>query len=114
MKAMKIFVGADMRSSHPGLYAQAKTAGVDVAKVLSEGGACMFINRAKTKAKTLSGANVMGYIRFDDPKRGLSVAALNEIPRAFAEDGVIDYPKALLASLQKKLTVKKYRDLEVV
>jgi len=57
---------------------------------------------------------VLSYVRFDDPNRGIDLNAFNEFPRAFSSDGVMDYGKAIKASLEKRLVAQKFKKLEVI
>lgn len=55
----------------------------------------------RVKAYAYNG--VISYLIQQDKKRPLDLEALNELPRAFSTDGVMDYTKALKASLEKRL-----------
>jgi len=113
MKTVHFFLGADLRGSHAGLAMQAKQKNIDLAK-LKAGEAVVFINRKKNKLKSYSFNGVVSYVRFDDSRRGIDMDALNEIPRSFTSDGRMDYERALRETLKKKLSLKRFEELEVV
>lgn len=113
MKTVHCILGADLRCSHEGLKIQARSRGISL-KSLMPGEAIVFINHAKNKMKAYSYNGVVSYIRFDDPKRGIDLNALDEFPKAFRPDGTMDYEKALRASLKTRLKEKKFDKIEVV
>lgn len=114
MKTVHFFLGADLRSQHLGLIAIAKKANIDLLRLNAEE-AVIFINSAKNKIKSFSYNGVVSYIKFDDPKRGIDMDALNEIPKAFDKNGTLNYTKALKASLEKRmLSRSRFKDLEVI
>lgn len=114
MKAVNLFLGADLRSGHPGLTKLAKSRGI-VLKELRTGEAVIFINSKKDKMKAFAWNGVLSYVRFDDKKRAIDLSAIDEFPRAFDKDGVMDYAKALRASLEKRLARPgQIKDIEVL
>ncbi len=114
MKAVNLFLGADLRSGHPGLTKLAKSRGI-VLKELRKGEAVIFVNSKKDKMKAFAWNGVLSYIRFDDAKRSIDLSALDEFPRAFNADGSMDYTRALKASLEKRLARPgRVKELEVL
>lgn len=112
-RAVSIFMGADLRAGHVGLRALAQKHRVQLS-ALGSGECVVFINRARNKIKSYSFNGVISYVRFDDARRGVSIEALDELPRAFRSDGTLDYDRALRVSLEKKLGMKATRQLEVL
>lgn len=110
MKKIEFFLGADMRCSHQGLILMAKTKGVHFDK-LHEGDALIFVNGAKDRVKALSANGVLSYLNLEG-KRKIDLAAIEELPKAFNRDGSLDYPKALKATLEKKLGTKYFNELQ--
>lgn len=109
MKAVKFLFDADMRGGHDMLVKQAKSIGVDLSR-LKENEATVFINRNKDKIKAYSYNKVMTYIRFlPEDNRKIDMGALMEIARAFNSKGVLEYDKALKASLIQRLKEKRTR-----
>jgi hypothetical protein len=124
MKTVHVVLGADLRGNHNVLEVQAKKHNLHLSR-LRFGEAVLFINRKKDKLKSYSFNGVVSYIRFDDSgfdgsgrrgsRRGLDLDALNEIPRAFSPNGVLDYDKALKITLEKKLGLSKtFKETEVL
>jgi hypothetical protein len=111
MKTIRVFLGADMRSSHNGLYKMIKSEGIDVSK-MKIGEAILFINRAKDRLKSLSSNGVLSYVNTEPLKRKIDLDVIEEIPRAMGIDGSMDYPKAMRLMLQKKLESKKFKKME--
>lgn len=113
MKTIKILLGADMRSGHPGLKKQALKMGFDI-DTLKEGEAVVFINVSKDRMKAYSWNGVLSYVRFTEKNRAIDLNAIDEFPKAFSPDGSMDYRKALRASLLKRIGDKKFKELEVL
>lgn len=113
MKTVHVFLGSDLRSGHLGLAAQAQKNKVSL-KELEKNEAVVFINRKKNKMKAYAYNGVLSYVRFDDPKRGIDLGALDEFPKAFDAEGQMDYSKALRAALEKKLKVRRFGELEIL
>lgn len=113
MRTVNVILGADLRSGHNGLTQQAKTKQIDLRK-LSTGEAVVFINAKKNKMKCFSYNGVLSYVRFDDPRRGIDLNAIDFFPKAFHPDGRMDYPKALRMALERRMNVKKYKEVEVL
>lgn len=106
MRTVHVILGASMCGQHNSLEGQAKHNGVRLDN-LKDGEAVVFINRKMDKMKAYSANKVISYVRFDDRRRGIDMAALNEIPKAFSADGVLDYPKALRLTLENRLKSRK-------
>jgi len=104
MKALHVFLGVDMRKSHDGLVNYAKSKRVDLTK-LPEETACVFISSNRLRIKTYSYNHVLGYLKAPS-YRPFDLSAIDEFPRAFNKDGLMDYNKALRAKLEKALARK--------
>lgn len=104
MKAVHVFLGVDMRKSHDGLAAFAKAKNVDLKKLPTET-AAVFISANKLRIKTYSYNHVLGYLKAPS-YRPFDLSAIDEFPRAFDKNGLMDYNKALRARLQKALAQK--------
>lgn len=114
MRAVNIFMGADLRSGYSGLRDLLKKNKIDFNNLNSEE-AYIFVNRSKTSLKVLSYNHVVSYLRSEDTNRPFDMEALNEIPRAFKADGTIDYNKALKLSLEARLLKSgRIKNLEIL
>lgn len=113
MKTVNILLGADLRGGHNSLTIQAKERKVIISE-LKKDEAIIFINRKKDKMKCYAYNGVLSYVRFDDPRRGIDLNALDYFPQAFRSDGTMDYPRALRESLKKRIGDKKFKELEVL
>lgn len=111
MKTSQAFVGADMRCSHQGLISIAEKYGAKLS-ALKPGEAFLFINSSKDRIKSLSWNGVLSYVNFQGTGRKLDLDAISEIPKAMGADGVMNYGKALRATLEKKLGSKRFSELE--
>lgn len=109
MKTVFCFLGVDMRCGHDGLITVAKNKKVDL-KNLNVGEAAVFINSSRTKIKAYSYNHVVSYYRSLEYSRPIDLAALEMLPKAFDEDGVMDYSAALKAALEKKLVGRKLEE----
>ncbi len=108
MKIVHYFLGADLRKSHDGLTALAKTKNIDF-QTMQPGSAVIFVNTGNDKLKAYSANGVISYIRFQDRRRAIDMNALDEIARAFTPSGTLNYDKALRAALQKRSQAKARR-----
>lgn len=114
MKAVNIFLGCDLRSGYTGLRELLKKHKIAFDSLNPEE-AYLFVNRAKTSVKVLSHNHVVSYLRSKDTNRPIDIEALNEIPKAFNNDGTIDYNKALKLSLEARLQRKgRVKTLEIL
>lgn len=93
-----------MRKSHDGLVSYAKQKRIDLTKLPDET-ACVFISSNRLRIKTYSYNHVLGYLKAPS-YRPFDLTAIDEFPRAFNKDGLMDYNKALKARLEKELSKK--------
>lgn len=100
MKTVHIFTAVDMRSGHDGLALYAKNKGVKLIE-MEEETACIFISRNRLRMKAYSYNGVVSYIRAPDRNRPFDLNAVDEFPKAFDKNGVMNYAKALKEKLRK-------------
>jgi hypothetical protein len=106
MRGVHIFLGADLRAGHEGLAAICRKERVDLSS-LHAGDCVIFINARRDKFKAYSPNGVVSYYKSPDPRRLIDITALNAIPLAINGRGVVDYPRALRASLIERLKLPR-------
>lgn len=100
IRALQIFLGADMRNGHEGLAALAKKEKIDVAK-LEAGQFVIFINNEKNKIKLYGAHNVVAYLKWNNGR--IDMRTIQLIPQAFNASGRIDYDVILKEVIEKEL-----------
>jgi hypothetical protein len=102
-KIVQVFLGADLRNSHDGLTALAKSKKIDVTK-LEPGQFVLFINHSRDRLKLFAANNVIAYLKV--PSGRLNMATISLIPQAFHTTGKIEYDKVLREVLIRELERK--------
>lgn len=101
MQILKVYPETPMYFSHPGLLALLHK---DKVKDVKEGDFYVFINRACTSFKVVTGngGNVIVYYKSPSKSRRIDIDALKYIPHYFGGEDA-GYSKALDHSLRKRL-----------
>ncbi len=102
-KIIQVFLNADLRCSHLGLYELAKKSKIDVHK-LEEGEFVLFVNSGKNRLKMYAPNNVIAYLSLPTGKIDMRTIAL--IPKSFSASGKIEYNKALKTVLEREMIAK--------
>ncbi len=102
-KALRIFLGTDMRCAHEGLEHIANENGIKV-ETLNPGEYLIFINTAMDRIKLFAANNVVAYYKSKHGKIDLRTISL--IPQAFKASGKIDYDASLKEVIETHLMRK--------
>jgi hypothetical protein len=104
MKAVHVFLDVNMGLGHMGLYREAKKGGVDL-RFLSKDEAVLFINTARNKFKSYAHNGVVSYVRLDDPRDALSLAAFDMIPQSVSAKARFEYAPRAQKAVEKLLGI---------
>lgn len=100
-KVTRVFLDVDLRNSHEGLETLAQSQQLDLTK-LRNGEHVLFLNTQRTKFKMYSANGVLSYYR---NKGKLDLNAIAHVPMAFNAKGELDWQKAQLLALKRKLNI---------
>lgn len=103
MKAVHVFLGADLRCGHDGLFSMAMKAKVDV-RTMAPGTVVLFFNEKKTKIKAISPNGVLSYAKFD---QGIRPSSLDAFPDASHPGETMMIPYSVRRRLNEVLGVKE-------
>lgn len=99
-KALRIFLGTDMRCAHEGLSTLATEHKVNVDK-LEPGEYLVFINTAMDRIKLYAANNIVAYYKSKHGK--IDIRTISKIPQAFKASGKIEYDASLKEVIEEHL-----------
>jgi len=98
----RVFLDVDLRNGHEGLEDLASQNKVNI-RSLKSGEHVIFLNTRRTGFKLYSSNGVLSYYKSSGK---IDLNAIGYIPEAFTGNGKMDFAKAELAALKKKLNIK--------
>lgn len=102
MKAVHVFLDADLRCGHDGLLMLAAKKQVMI-QTLAPGSVALFFNVSKNKAKALCGNGLLSYARFEG---GITIDALNIFPDAARPGEKLQFSVSVRRQIMKALGEK--------